>query len=176
VTRGEAVTEMPEGLPATEAFIGLGSNLASPDRQLASALESLAALPNTRLREVSSFYRTAPVGYAGQPDFVNAVVRIETALAPRALLDALLDIERRHGRVREMPNGPRTLDLDLLIYGDRRHHEDGLTVPHPRMHERAFVMVPLAEIAPERDVAGRGTARELAESLAREQRVERIAR
>jgi 2-amino-4-hydroxy-6-hydroxymethyldihydropteridine diphosphokinase len=175
VSRGEDVN-VPADVPVIEAFIGLGSNLAAPDRQLASALEALSMLSGTRLRQVSSLYRTAPVGYVGQPDFINAVARIETTLTPRALLDALLEIERRHGRVREIPNGPRTLDLDLLIYGDRRHHEEGLTVPHPRMLERAFVMVPLAEIAPERDLEGLGTARELAESLAREQRVERVPR
>lgn len=165
----------PQDVPSIEAFIGLGSNLASPHRQLASALDALDALPRTTLRETSSFYRTAPVGYAGQPDFVNAVARIETLLPARDLLDALLEIERRHGRVREMPNGPRTLDLDLLIYGDLEFHEDGLTVPHPRMHERAFVMVPLAEIAPKRDVVGLGTAAQLAEVLARTQRIERVA-
>jgi 2-amino-4-hydroxy-6-hydroxymethyldihydropteridine diphosphokinase len=144
-------------------------------QQIAGALDALAALPDTRLVRASSFYRTAPVGYAGQPDFVNAVVAIDTGLAPRALLDALLAIERQHGRVRTVPNGPRTLDLDLLVYGEVRLNEPGLTVPHPRMHERAFVMVPLAEIAPDFEAVGHGTAARLARVLAAEQRVERIA-
>ena len=111
-------------------------------------------LPDTRLARVSSLYRTAPVGYADQPEFVNAVARIETALEPRALLDALLKIERRHGRVREFPNAPRTLDLDIALYDDVTVDEAGLTIPHPRMHERAFVMVPLAEIAPDLEIGG----------------------
>jgi 2-amino-4-hydroxy-6-hydroxymethyldihydropteridine diphosphokinase len=156
------------------AWVGLGSNLATPRDQLESALAALAALPDTRVLRVSSFYRTAPVGYAGQPDFINAVAAIETGLAPRALLEALLDIERRHGRVRTIPNGPRTLDLDLLLHGDQRIDEPGLTLPHPRMHERAFVMVPLAEIAPELVIPGRGTAGGLARTLVRSQHVERI--
>lgn len=144
------------------AYVALGSNLEDPQRQLRSGLESLAALPATRLLRASSFYRSAPVGYADQPDFVNAVAAIETGLSPRELLDALLAVERRHGRVREFPNAPRTLDLDIVAYGDRTIDEPGLAVPHPRMHERAFVMVPLAEIAPDAAIPGRGSVRELA--------------
>lgn len=144
------------------AYVALGSNLEDPQRQLRSGLESLAALPATRLLRASSFYRSAPVGYADQPDFVNAVAAIETGLSPRGLLDALLAVERRHGRVREFPNAPRTLDLDIVAYGDRTIDEPGLAVPHPRMHERAFVMVPLAEIAPDAAIPGRGSVRELA--------------
>lgn len=161
------------GESVAPAWVGLGSNLAAPREQLESALAGLAALPETRVLRVSSFYRTAPVGYAGQPDFINAVAAIETGLAPRALLEALLDIERRHGRVRTIANGPRTLDLDLLLHGDQRIDEPGLTLPHPRMHERAFVMVPLAEIAPELAIPGRGIAADLARALAGSQRVER---
>lgn len=156
------------------AWIGLGSNLAAPREQLESALAALGALPDTRVLRVSSFYRTAPVGYAGQPDFINAVAAIETRLAPRVLLEGLLDIERRHGRIRTVPNAPRTLDLDLLMQGDQQIDEPGLTLPHPRMHERAFVMVPLAEIAPELAIPGRGTAADLAQALVGSQRVERI--
>lgn len=144
------------------AYVALGSNLEDPQRQLRSGLESLAALPATRLLRASSFYRSAPVGYADQPDFVNAVAAIETGLSPRGLLDALLAVERRHGRVREFLNAPRTLDLDIVAYGDRTIDEPGLAVPHPRMHERAFVMVPLAEIAPDAAIPGRGSVRELA--------------
>jgi 2-amino-4-hydroxy-6-hydroxymethyldihydropteridine diphosphokinase len=156
------------------AFIGLGSNLASPLRQMESAFAALAAMPATCLLGRSSLYRTAPVGYADQPDFINAVARIETRLAARELLEALLAIERAHGRVRDVPNGPRTLDLDLLLYGEATLREPDLAVPHPRMHERAFVVVPLAEIAPDLDVGGHGRALDLARALEREQRIERI--
>jgi len=149
-------------LSTVTAYVALGSNLEDPQRQLRSGLESLAALPATRLLRASSFYRSAPVGYADQPDFVNAVAAIETGLSPRGLLDALLAVERRHGRVREFLNAPRTLDLDIVAYGDRTIDEPGLAVPHPRMHERAFVMVPLAEIAPDAAIPGRGSVRELA--------------
>lgn len=118
-------------------------------------------LPDTRLARVSSLYRSAPVGYLDQPDFTNAVAQIETALTPRALLDQLLAIERRYGRVRDFPNSPRTLDLDILLYGEWIVQEPALTIPHPRMHERAFVLVPLAEVAQDAVIPGRGRAREL---------------
>ena len=131
------------------AYVALGSNLQDPAAQVRAGFAALAALPATRLTAQSALYRSAPVGYAGQPDFINAVAAIETLLAPRALLDALLAIERSRGRVREFPNAPRTLDLDVLLYGDLLLNEHGLTIPHPRMHERAFVLAPLAEIAPE---------------------------
>lgn len=144
------------------AYVALGSNLNDPVAQVTSGIEALAMLPDSRLAKISSLYRTAPVGYVEQPDFVNAVAMIETALAPRALLQELLAIERRHGRVRGVPNGPRTLDLDLLVHGDAPYQDAELTVPHPRLHERAFVVVPLAEIAPELIVPALGTARELA--------------
>ena len=135
-------------------FVALGSNLDDPRAQVRSGLRALAALPRTRLVRESSLYLNPPVGYRGQPDFINAVAMIETRLAPRALLEALLEIERAHGRVRDFPNAPRTLDLDIVLYGDLRVHEPGLTIPHPRMLERAFVLVPLAEIAPEAVVPG----------------------
>ncbi|MEQ1773487.1 MAG: 2-amino-4-hydroxy-6-hydroxymethyldihydropteridine diphosphokinase [Burkholderiales bacterium] len=143
------------------AYVALGSNLQEPQRQLRSGFAALARLPESQLIAQSSLVRSAPVGYANQPDFVNAVAAIRTALTPRALLDALLAIEREHGRVREFANAPRTLDLDILLYGERVIDEAGLSVPHPRMHERAFVMVPLAEIAPDAMVPGRGRARDL---------------
>lgn len=143
------------------AFIALGANLQDPQRQIAAGFAELAALPHTRVLRRSSLFRSAPVGYADQPDFINAVACIETALGPQELLAALLAIERRHGRVREFPNAPRTLDLDIALYGDLALHEHGLTIPHPRMHERAFVMVPLAEIAPDCVVPGRGRVSEL---------------
>lgn len=145
----------------TPAYIALGANLKRPVDQVRAGVEELAMLPDTRLAAVSSLYRSAPVGYLDQPEFVNAVACIETALAPHELLAALLDIERRFGRVRDFPNAPRTLDLDIVLYGECEVREPGLTIPHPRLHERAFVVVPLAEIAPEAIVPDSGTARDL---------------
>ncbi len=159
---------------AVAAYVGLGSNLQSPRRQIASALAALGALPGTSVQCCSSLYRTAPVGYAGQPDFVNAVACLHTALGPRQLLDALLEIEREHGRTRSVRNGPRTLDLDLLLHGDVRLDEPGLQVPHPRLAERAFVLVPLAEIAPALVLPDGGAVSVLAPALAGTQRIERI--
>jgi 2-amino-4-hydroxy-6-hydroxymethyldihydropteridine diphosphokinase len=140
------------------ATVGLGANLNDPVAQVAYALDELDRLPGTRLVAHSNLYASAPVGYVDQPDFVNAVAQVETALAPRALLAALLAIEHRHGRARSFRNAPRTLDLDLLLYGDAHFHEDGLALPHPRMHARAFVLVPLLEIAPGATIPGRGRA------------------
>ena len=134
---------------SVRAAIALGSNLEDPEAQVRRGFDEIAALPKTRLVGRSSLYRTAPVGYADQPDFVNACALVETDLAPRQLLEALLDIERRHGRVREIPNGPRTLDLDIVVYGDRVIDEPGLTIPHPRAHQREFVMKPLREVWPD---------------------------
>ncbi|MGA0033519.1 MAG: 2-amino-4-hydroxy-6-hydroxymethyldihydropteridine diphosphokinase [Burkholderiales bacterium] len=148
--------------PRVAACIALGANIGEPVRQVEAAFSALAALPDTRLIARSSLYRSAPVGYADQPDFVNAVAIIETALAPQALLDALLGIERAHGRVRDFANAPRTLDLDIVLYGDRVVRDPGLTIPHARMLERAFVMLPLSEIAPDAVVPGHGVVRELA--------------
>ena len=144
------------------AYIALGSNLSDPVAQVMSGVEALAMMPDSRLALISSLYRTAPVGYLDQPPFVNAVAMVETALEPRALLAELLAIERRHGRVRDVPNGPRTLDLDILLYGDSAWHDPELTIPHPRMSERAFVLVPLAEVGGEVVVPGHATVRELA--------------
>ena len=147
------------------AFIALGSNLKNPAAQVRAGFVALATLPATKLTAQSSLYRSAPIGYADQPDFINAVAAIETTLAPRALLDALLAIERSHGRVRDFLNAPRTLDLDVLLYGDLQLHEHGLTIPHPRMHERAFVLLPLAEIAPQCVIPGRGAVTELLRAI-----------
>jgi 2-amino-4-hydroxy-6-hydroxymethyldihydropteridine diphosphokinase len=156
------------------AFVALGSNLDDPVAQVARGIEEFGTITGTVVKRVSSLYRSAPVGFQEQPEFVNAVAQIATRLAPRPLLDALLEIERRHGRVRGVPNGPRTLDLDLLLYGSLVMHEPGLTIPHPRMHERAFVVVPLAEIAPRRVVPGHGTASRLLAQIGTET-VTRIA-
>ncbi len=140
------------------AFIGLGSNLADPVAQVSHALEALNQLPQTRVLRRSSLYRSAPVGYLEQPDFINAVAQLETELAPRALLDALLALEQERGRTRDFANAPRTLDLDVLLYDDLQHHEHGLTIPHPQMHLRAFVLQPLLEIAPDCVIPGVGAA------------------
>jgi len=142
------------------AFIGLGSNLEDPCDQLQRAFAELGRLPDTRLVARSSLYRSAPLGYADQPDFVNAVAQVATGLTPRALLQGLLRIERGHGRERAFRNAPRTLDLDVLLYDDVLVHEHGLTVPHPQMHLRAFVLRPLLEIAPGAVIPGMGRAEE----------------
>lgn len=151
----------------TTAFVALGANLEGPAQQVKQAIEELGRLPESRILRHSSLYRTAPVGLLEQPDFVNAVAQLETSLEPGPLLDALLALEARHGRLRSSPNAPRTLDLDLLLYGDRRQQDARLTLPHPRMHERAFVLVPLAEIAPGATVPGRGRVSDLLDRLDR---------
>ncbi|HET9403485.1 MAG TPA: 2-amino-4-hydroxy-6-hydroxymethyldihydropteridine diphosphokinase [Burkholderiales bacterium] len=138
------------------AFVALGGNIGDPPAQIRSALRALAKLRETRLVRRSSLYRNPPVGHLDQPEFVNAVAQIETRIGPRELLGHLLEIERKHGRERGYPNAPRTLDLDILLYGGQVVHEPGLVIPHPRMPERAFVLVPLAEIAPDIEVPGRG--------------------
>lgn len=144
-----------------QVYVALGANLRRPEEQIRAGFEELAMLPNTRLEAMSSLYRSAPVGHLDQPDFVNAVAAIGTTLSPRALLDALLEIEVRYGRVRDFPNAPRTLDLDIILYADAELDEPGLTIPHPRMHERAFVLIPLSEIAPETTIPKRGCLRDL---------------
>lgn len=147
----------------TVAWVGIGSNLSDPELQVRRALSELAGLPRTRLAACSALYRTAPVGPQDQPDFVNAVVRLETALDPVALLAALQGVERLHGRVRDGTRwGPRTLDLDILLYGGERIALPGLTIPHPEIASRAFVLVPLADVAPpDLQVPGRGALAEL---------------
>ena len=131
-------------------YIGLGSNLATPLAQLRSALAALAALPQTQLVAQSSFYASDPLGPADQPRYVNAVAALDTELSPLALLDALQTIELEQGRTRKAERwGPRTLDLDILLFGERQLDEPRLTVPHYHMHARAFVLYPLAEIAPD---------------------------
>jgi 2-amino-4-hydroxy-6-hydroxymethyldihydropteridine diphosphokinase len=139
------------------AYIGVGSNLADPLSQVERAVERLARLPQSRLLRSSRLYRSAPWGMLDQPEFINAAAAIETALSPSALMQALLAIEREAGRDRNGERwGPRILDLDLLLYGALVLTEPGLQVPHPHLHERAFVLLPLAEIAPDLDVPGRG--------------------
>jgi len=155
-------------------FVGLGSNLKNPQAQVLRALQALHDLPHSKLLKRSSLYRSAPVGYLEQPDFINAVAQLETALSPRELLDALLVLEHDNGRTREFLNAPRTLDLDLLLYGELRHHEHGLTLPHPQMHLRAFVLAPLLEIAPGCMIPGVGSAAEALRQCG-DQQLERVA-
>ncbi len=153
---GEAATWLP-------AYVGLGSNLDDPPGQLRRALAALARLPRTRLVASSGFFRNPPMGSAAQPYFVNAVAAMLTGLTARALLEALKDIERAHGRVRDPAArwGPRVLDLDLLVYGQVQLEEDGLTLPHPGIAERNFVLFPLREIAPGLTIPGHGPIGEL---------------
>jgi 2-amino-4-hydroxy-6-hydroxymethyldihydropteridine diphosphokinase len=158
----------------TLAYVGIGSNLDGPVGQVEAALRELDRIPDSRLVARSSLYRTAPVGYAEQPDFTNAVAALETSLAPEKLLDELQSIETAHGRQRSFPNAPRSLDLDLLLYGQSELKTERLTVPHPRMSERAFVLRPLLELAEDISIPGKGTARDLLQQCDR-QDVKRIA-
>jgi 2-amino-4-hydroxy-6-hydroxymethyldihydropteridine diphosphokinase len=160
--------------PAVIAYLGIGSNIGDSMLQVVRALREIDELPGTRLLRCSSLYETDPVGFIDQPRFINAVASVSTHLAPRALLEGLLDIEQRHGRMRMMKNGPRTLDLDILLYGDRRIGDAGLTIPHPHLHERAFVLEPLLEIAPDCEVPGLGRAQQF-RALVQGQGVKKIA-
>ncbi|MFP4079705.1 MAG: 2-amino-4-hydroxy-6-hydroxymethyldihydropteridine diphosphokinase [Ectothiorhodospira sp.] len=143
-------------MPET-VFIGIGANLNDPALQVRRALEALDGLPRCRLVRASALYRNPPMGPRDQPDYVNAVCALETELSPEGLLEALQAVEARHGRQRgEKRWGPRTLDLDLLLYGDRVLDAPHLTVPHPGIAQRAFVLHPLAEIAPDLKIPGLG--------------------
>ena len=146
----------------TLAAVGLGSNLNAPVAQVSGALAALAALPDSELLAASSLYRNPPMGPQDQPDYVNAAALLRTRLTAQALLQELQALERRQGRVRERRWGPRTIDLDLLLWGDATINEPGLIVPHPGLHERPFVLYPLAEIAPGLHVPGRGRVDALA--------------
>ncbi|NMG43649.1 2-amino-4-hydroxy-6-hydroxymethyldihydropteridine diphosphokinase [Aromatoleum toluvorans] len=165
----------PPGPGAVRAFIALGANLGDAAAALESAFAALDALADTRLVARSSLYRTAPIGVTGHPDYLNAVAAVDTTLGAKQLLDTLLALEAQHGRTRETELAPRTLDLDLLLYGDATISQPGLEIPHPRMHLRAFVLVPLAEIAPDTVIPGRGIAAELLDGI-RDQRIERLPR
>ena len=164
---------MPPSSETDCAFVALGANLGDPAATLRAAMDELAALPRSVLVRRSSLYRSAPVDASG-PDYLNAVVCLRTALDPHTLLAQLQRIEQAHGRVRSVPNAPRTLDLDLLMHGAIRLDTPELTLPHPRLHRRAFVLVPLAEIAPDCEVPGLGSVRTLLAGVAG-QAIERIA-
>ncbi len=149
-----------------QAFVALGSNLQNPILQVKNAMAALANIPHTRVSLASSLYQTAPVGYEADqlnlvPDFINAVVAIETDLAPLDLLAALFEIENNAGRERPYPNAPRVLDCDLLLYDTVILNTEKLTLPHPRMHTRGFVLLPLFEIAPHLSIENHGKIAEL---------------
>ncbi len=154
----------PAAVTRVNAYIGLGANLNHPVERIRQALAALRVLPDTALTRYSRLYRTAPLGQAGQPDYINAVAAVRTGLSPDGLLDHLFVIEKQQGRVRNGTRwGPRTLDLDLLLHGDLSLAGERLTLPHPQMHKRAFVLVPLAEIAATGlSIPGHGDVRELA--------------
>lgn len=162
MTTAEAVTWVP-------AYIGLGSNLDDPPRQLRAALGALARVPQSRLIAVSALYRNPPLGPVVQPDFVNAVAGMLTLLPARGLLAALKGIEQAQGRRRNAGDrwGPRVIDLDLLVFGSAMIEEDALLVPHPGIAERNFVLFPLLEIAPGLTIPGRGAMADLAACLDR---------
>ena len=149
----------------SRAVIALGSNLENPVQQVEAALAAIAALPGVSLLRRSACYQTVPVGYADQPDFINAVCEVQTSLSPEALLAALLEVEQAFGRVRTFRNAPRVLDLDLLLVEGVVLDTDFLTLPHPRMHERAFVMLPLADMAADMQVGNHGAAADIAAGL-----------
>lgn len=149
------------------AYIGLGANLDNPAAHLRRALQDLAAIPMTRMSAGSPLYKSRPLGPQDQPDYINAVARLETALAVEALFAELLSVERRHGRERDGRRwGPRPLDLDLLLYGDAKLDTPELTVPHPGLHGRAFVLYPLADIAPDLLIPEHGRVRDLRDRCA----------
>jgi 2-amino-4-hydroxy-6-hydroxymethyldihydropteridine diphosphokinase len=154
------------------AYVGIGANLGDARGNVLDALRRLSLLDGSTIIETSGLYRTAPVDASG-PDYINAVACIDTAFAPHALLQALQDIEQAHGRERPYRNAPRTLDLDLLLYGDQTIATDTLTVPHPRMHERGFVLAPLAEVNPDLVIPGVGPVRDYLPLVA-SQAVEKI--
>lgn len=154
------------GRPEERVFLGLGGNVGDVATAMRAALASLGARPDSGIAAVSSLWSTPPWGVTDQPDFLNAVAEIRTRLSPRALLDAVLGIERELKRERRERWGPRTLDIDILLFGDREIAEEGLHLPHPRVGERAFVLIPLAEIAP--DVAARWPALAQPEAMRRE--------
>jgi 2-amino-4-hydroxy-6-hydroxymethyldihydropteridine diphosphokinase len=161
VLRGTSVRRV------ARAFVGLGSNLGDREATLRAAVGRLRGLADTEVKQVSRFRDTEPVGYVDQPRFLNGAVELETMLSPRALLEALLALEREFGRVRSAspPQGPRTLDLDLLLYGQETVGEPGLLLPHPRLHERRFVLEPLAELDPGLEVPERGSVQALLAKL-----------
>lgn len=169
---------MPAGDTTIRAYVGLGSNLADPLEQVRLALIALSGIPATRCASYSSFYLSPPMGTVDQPDYINAVAALDTSLPARDLLRHLQAIELRQGRVRTSERwGPRTLDLDLLLYGNEQFHDEVLTIPHPRLCERNFVLYPLYEIAPELTIPGAGKLRHYIEQCSKQglQQVEQVS-
>ncbi|MFV1997327.1 MAG: 2-amino-4-hydroxy-6-hydroxymethyldihydropteridine diphosphokinase [Acidiferrobacterales bacterium] len=166
--------KMPESGKSVVVYIGLGSNMGDSVTILQTARNALAALPETTLQRCASLYKSAPIGTVEQPDFINSVCSLATTLAAPDLLHRLLEIEQKFGRQRSGSYGePRTLDLDLLLYGDRSMNTAQLTLPHPGLHERAFVLYPLSEIAPDLVIPGRGPVVKLLRNC-QHQRIERL--
>jgi 2-amino-4-hydroxy-6-hydroxymethyldihydropteridine diphosphokinase len=157
----------PSNLAAfrSTVFVGLGSNLNDPVWQVQSAFREIDEIPDASLVKVSSLYQTVPVGFIDQPPFINAVAQVETTLSPHDFLRHLAGIETSHGRVRGERDGPRPLDLDVLLFNEWRIDDENLTTPHPRMYLRAFVLVPLFEIAPDVYIPGKGAVRDLLAGL-----------
>jgi 2-amino-4-hydroxy-6-hydroxymethyldihydropteridine diphosphokinase len=148
------------------AYVGFGANLGNREQTIRRAVDALGRRPGVEVLAVSAFRETDPVGFTDQPPFLNGAAVVETDLEPRALLDALLAVERELGRTRDGPRfGPRTIDLDLLVFGNREVSEPGLTVPHPRLAERAFALEPLVELDPELEIPGRGRVADLLRGL-----------
>lgn len=168
---------MVQSVPFKQAFIALGSNLEDPVAHIGQAYLELNAISGITVMKRSSLYQSAPVGRLDQPDYINAVTEINTTLTPQRLLEQLLGIERRHGRIRDANQGlnlPRTLDLDILLYDRLQLTSDELTVPHPRMLERAFVLLPLLEIAPDCEIPGHGRIGQFIDACA-DQSITRLA-
>lgn len=152
-------------MAGARVYVGLGGNVGDALGRIQQAITELSEIPRSSLLAQSSLYRTAPIGIEDQAEFVNAVAKLRTELPPRELLGELHRIERRHGRVRRERNGPRTLDLDLLMYDDLASDDPSMIIPHPRMHGRAFVLIPLSEIAPDCVIPGQGPISELLSKL-----------
>ena len=157
----------------TAAYVGLGANIGEPRAQLLAAWDALGRIPQTRAIARSGLYRSAPMGHEDQPDFLNCAAKLDTALEPHALLSHLQKVERDLGRERSFRDAPRTIDLDLLLYGSESIDTPDLVVPHPRMHERAFVLEPLIELDPDAVIPGRGSAAECLRACAA-QRIQRV--
>lgn len=145
----------------SDIFIGIGSNLSNPKQQVLNAVKHISGIDGVRISKQSSLYRTSPVGFKNQPDFINAVVAIEFEGEPELLLKKLLDIESLFGRIRKERNGPRTVDLDILLFKKLHYTKKDLVIPHPRMHERLFVLLPLFEVDPDIIVEPHGPIRDL---------------
>lgn len=152
-----------------EAYIGIGSNLHNPIKQVTTAIGALSTVPQTKLVQYSSLYESTPVGVSQQPKFVNAVAKITTVLSPDMLLATMHDIEKNHNRVRGLRWGPRTLDLDILLYGQQTIQQENLTIPHIEIANRGFVLIPLAEIAPQLSIPKHGLLSELIEKLSKKE-------